>query len=93
MIEMSATVQNELGIHCRPSAVLLEAAKNYPGEITVTASTGSTKMQSVLELISLGLFRGAKVTIRVAGPDEEGMCRRLAEMFERHFDFPPREAR
>ena len=93
MIERSATVRNEMGIHCRPSAVILEAVKDYEGVILVTSESGDANLKSVLELISLGLFRGADVTIRVEGPDEEAMCSRLVELFETHFDFPPRGTR
>ncbi len=91
MIELTATVQNEMGIHCRPSAAILNATKDYPGDITVTAPAGEARLKSVLELISLGLIQGTDVTVSVSGPDEEGMCRTLVELFETHFDFPPRD--
>ncbi len=92
MIEMRSTVRNEMGIHCRPSAVILKVAKDYQGDISVTAPAGSTDLQSVLELISLGLVQGTDVAIRVSGQNEEHMCRKLVELFETHFDFPPRDA-
>jgi phosphocarrier protein HPr len=89
MIERTATVLNDHGIHCRPSAMIIIEALPYPGQIEVTADTGRTELRSLLELVSLDLEKGAVVRIRVSGPDEEKFCDRLAELFETHFDFPP----
>ena len=89
MFEAKAIVQNDAGIHCRPSAVLVKEGSAYPGEILVKAESGTCTLTSALECIMLGLEKGAEVTIQVAGPDEENVCRRLVELFETHFDFPP----
>ena len=90
MVEFKAVVQNEAGIHCRPSALLVKEGCAYPGEIMVTAESGTCTLKSALELIMLGLEKGATVKVQVTGPDEEAFARRLAELFETHFDFPPR---
>lgn len=90
MFEATAVIQNEAGIHCRPSAVLVKEGSAYPGEILVQADSGSCNLTSALECIMLGLEKGAEVRIQVTGPDEEGFCRKLVELFETHFDFPPR---
>ncbi len=90
MIEMTATVRNDHGIHCRPSTVIIKEVMGYRGEIRVTAESGACDLRSVMQLIALGLQAGARVKIFVSGPDEESMCRRLVELFETHFDFPPR---
>ncbi len=90
MVETKAVVQNEAGIHCRPSAILVKEGCAYAGEILVTADSGTCTLTSALELIMLGLEKGATVNIQVSGPDEEEEAKKLAELFETHFDFPPR---
>lgn len=89
MYEAKATVQNEAGIHCRPSAVLVKEGMAYPGQILVTAESGTCTLTSALECIMLGLENGTELTIQVSGPDEEAFCKKLVELFETHFDFPP----
>ena len=89
MFEAKAIVKNEAGIHCRPSAVLVKAGTAYAGEILVTTESGTCTLTSALECIMLGLEQGAEVTIHVTGPDEEAFCKKLVELFETHFDFPP----
>lgn len=90
MVELPATVRNAMGVHCRPSAVIVKAATGYKGAITVKTESGECDLRSVMHLIALGLQQGATLTVRVTGPDEDAFCRKLVELFETHFDFPPR---
>lgn len=90
MFETTATVRNANGIHCRPSAAIVKAVTGYPGDITIAAEGGTCDPRSIMGLIALGLHEGAQVTIRVEGPEEEEQGRRIAELFETHYDFPAR---
>lgn len=89
MVEVKAVIQNEAGIHCRPSAILVKEGSSYEGQILVTAPSGSCDLTSALECIMLGMEQGAEIAIQVTGPDEEAYARKLADLFETHFDFPP----
>lgn len=89
MFEAIAVVQNEAGIHCRPSAILVREGSAYEGSILVQADSGSCDLKSALECIMLGLEKGTEVKIQVTGPDEDAFGRKLVELFETHFDFPP----
>lgn len=89
MFETTAVIQNEAGIHCRPSAILVKEGSAYPGEILVTAPSGTCTLTSALECIMLGMEQGSKVSIQVTGPDEEAFARKLVDLFETQFDFPP----
>jgi phosphocarrier protein HPr len=91
MIEMKATVKNANGIHCRPSAVIAKEVMNYAGDIRVIAESGTCDPRSIMALISLGLQEGAQLRIRVTGPNEAAVCRTLVALFEKHYDFPPRD--
>ncbi len=89
MFEAKATIRNEVGIHCRPSAILIKEGSAYAGKILVTAESGTCTLTSALECIMLGLEKGTEVSIQVTGPDEEAFGNKLVELFETHFDFPP----
>lgn len=90
MIRARATVRNEHGIHCRPSTVIAKELKDYPGEVRVVGADGECDPRSVMEIMTLELGPGNSVWIEVDGPNEESMCGRAVELFETHFDFPPR---
>lgn len=89
MIEKTATIINEHGIHCRPSAMIVRAVADYEGTIHVSGERGATALHSIMELMAMELHAGASVRISVSGPDEEHVCDRLVALFETEFDFPP----
>jgi len=91
MIQKSATIRNEQGIHCRPCAVIIKATRPYSGDMKVMAPSGECDPRSVMALMSLALHQGTEITVEVSGPDEEEWAAKLVELFETEFDFPPRE--
>jgi len=91
MVEMTATVQNNQGIHCRPSGVIYKAAENYDGQIILKAKGMEVELNSIMDIIVIGLFKGDSVVISVSGKNENTICKRLVELFEKRYDFPARE--
>ncbi len=91
MITVAATVRNEAGIHCRPSAAIIKEASGYPGQITVRTRGGMCDLKSIMGLLGLELGRGQKLKITVEGPREKSFAAKLKKLFETRFDFPPRE--
>ncbi len=91
MFTGTATIQNGQGIHCRPSSAIIKSVLGYPGTVLIQSAKGDCDLRSVLDLIALGLECGEEVRIRVEGPDAETTGQRLVELFQTHFDFPPRD--
>jgi phosphocarrier protein HPr len=88
MVELNATIQNRQGIHCRPSAEIYKAVKDYTGRIRVSAETGDADLKSMMGLIALALAPDTAISIAVDGPDEESVCQQLVDLFQTEFDFP-----
>ncbi|MBQ9787032.1 MAG: HPr family phosphocarrier protein [Lentisphaeria bacterium] len=94
MQERVVTIRNNAGIHCRPSGVILTAIKNeFPDHSfqLLTADGQLTELDSILALISLALCKGTSVTLQVEGVDEERAVKRIGDLFEFEFDFPPKQ--
>lgn len=90
MVSKQAVIHNEMGIHVRPTGVIIQEAGSYPCDITVSAHGIDTDLKDHMGLLALGLCKGDAVNITVSGPDEEKVCDALVELFQRDFDFPPR---
>ena len=91
MHEKVIIVRNKAGIHCRPSSVILLAAQEYPNhDFQIITNNGTCGLQSILDLLSLGIQYGDTVRVQVSGPNEKECCEKLAELFEHEFDFPPK---
>lgn len=88
MVEMKAVIKNKAGIHCRPTAVITQAAAEVESVITVLSPGGVCELGSALELMMLGLESGTQITLQADGPDEETAIVKFKELFEREFDFP-----
>lgn len=88
MIETQATIKNSAGIHCRPSAVIIQALSDVDSVITVSAPSGSCEIGSTLDLLMLGLEPGTGITLKAEGSDEETAVIVFKDLFETEFDFP-----
>ncbi|MDD2403021.1 MAG: HPr family phosphocarrier protein [Victivallaceae bacterium] len=93
MIEKTAKIVNQAGIHCRPSSVILNKIQEYPGCVFTVCPKGKdpVELNSILSLIALGLHCGDEVTIKAEGENEEIGCVEIARLFNTEFDFPPRQ--
>ena len=89
MINKSAKIKNELGIHVRPSGLIISETMGYKGTIVLKAKTMEMELNSIMDLLALGLEKGDELEISVSGPDEEEFCRKLVDLFQTDFDFPP----
>lgn len=87
----TAVVQNDAGIHVRPSGVIIGEVKDYPGTITVEANDFSVQLNSVMGLLSLGLVKGDQVRLQVEGPGEADFVEKLVKLFEKKYDFPQKK--
>lgn len=76
----------------RPSGVIMNEVSGYDGSIILERDDASVELTSIMALLSLGLVKGDKVIIHVDGDNEEAEAEKLAELLERNFDFPGREA-
>jgi phosphotransferase system HPr (HPr) family protein len=92
MVEMSATVRNRDGIHCRPAALIAQLGQSYMGRAIARTPEREANLRSVMEILALGLLPGEAVTIEVEGPDEQGICAEFVRLFESEFNFRPGDA-
>jgi len=88
MVETTAVIKNEAGIHCRPTAVITQAVASVKSVVTVIAPAGHCQLGSALELMMLGLEQGTQITIQAEGSDEAAAAAKFKELFETNFDFP-----
>ena len=76
------TIKDELGIHARPAGLLVEEAKKFESECTITKDGKTKKLTQLMMLMSLGVKQGDTVTVTAEGADEEAAAAALKEFFE-----------
>ena len=81
-------VQNKMGIHARPAAMIVRIANTYSGEVWVEKDDEQVNGKSIMGLMMLAAGKGSKLIIRTEGPTEsaQSMLGDLEALFERRFE-------
>jgi len=78
-------VTNPLGVHARPSALLVQTASKFKSEVWFSKDGREVNGKSMLGVMTLAAEMGSTVVIRADGPDEEKAVEALARVFELKF--------
>ncbi|RTL11435.1 MAG: HPr family phosphocarrier protein [Neisseriaceae bacterium] len=81
MLTHALTIVNPTGIHARPAALLVNQAKKFTSEITLSKDDKTVSMKSVINILGLGLECNDSVTIAANGADEQEAIQSLKELF------------
>jgi phosphocarrier protein HPr len=80
VIREEITIINELGLHARPAAEFVLAAKAFRSQIWLVKGEERFSASSVLEVLCANLNCGDTATIEADGRDAEEAVKRLAEL-------------
>jgi len=81
-------VQNKMGIHARPAAMIVRIANTYGGEVWVEKDGEQVNGKSIMGLMMLAAGKGSKLVVSAEGAVEDGerMLAELVALFERRFE-------
>ena len=87
-LEREIVVQNKMGIHARPAAMMVRVANTYAGEVWVEKDDEQVNGKSIMGLMMLAAGKGSKLKIRAEGPADTGekMLNEMAALFENRFE-------
>lgn len=67
----TVTIPNELGLHARAAARLVERANGFESEVRLSHRDRTVNGKSIMGVLMLAAARGAELTIETTGPDED----------------------
>ncbi len=79
------TIANRQGIHARPAALLVKTASAYRSDITLEKEGQRVSAKSIMGVLTIEGYYGAKVRVAARGPDAEKAVAAVCELFERKF--------
>ncbi len=85
MIEKEITVINKLGLHARPSAMVVQTASKFKSEIKLKKADLEINAKSIIGVMMLAAEIGSKIVILAQGEDEAQAVEALAKLFEDKF--------
>ena len=86
-IARTLTVQNKMGIHARPAAMIVRVSNKYPStDIFVEKDGEQVNGKSIMSLMMLAAGRGSEIKFKAQGEAAEVMLDEISQLFERKFD-------
>jgi len=86
MVEKNVIVSNRAGIHARPSALIVQATKNFKCSIHFEKGSERINAKSIMGVITLGASYGTAIKMIADGEDEQEAIEILAGLFESKFE-------
>ena len=85
MTEKQIKIINKLGLHARPSALLVQKASKFKSEITLEKEGQKVNGKSIMGVMMLAAEQGSILTISAQGEDEAQAVQALVEIIESKF--------
>jgi phosphocarrier protein len=86
MAEQMVTIQNRAGIHARPSAMLVQTAKDFKSNIYLEKGNDRINGKSIMGILTLGASYGTEIKIITEGEDEQAALASIVKLFNSKFE-------
>jgi len=86
MTEQMITVINRAGIHARPAAVLVQAAKDFKANIYFEKENNRINAKSIMGILTLSATYGTQLKIIADGEDENEAVEAIVRLFQSKFE-------
>jgi len=82
LTEKQFTVIADTGIHARPATLLVQTASRFASDIQLGYKDKKVNLKSIMGVMSLGIGKGASISISTDGNDEAEAMASIEELFE-----------
>jgi phosphocarrier protein len=86
MVEHIVTIQNRAGIHARPSAMLVQTAKDFKSNIYLEKGDDRINGKSIMGILTLGASYGTEIKVIAEGEDEQAALEAMVKLFDKKFE-------
>ncbi|MCB5229757.1 MAG: HPr family phosphocarrier protein [Candidatus Cloacimonetes bacterium] len=85
MISKTVKITNRLGLHARPSALLVKAATKYRSEFHIEKDGMKVNGKSILGVMMLAAEHGSTLVLTAEGVDAEYLLEEISALIEQGF--------
>lgn len=85
MIRESVTIQNQLGLHTRAAAKLVDTAKRFESKIELAFRDRTVDCKSIMGVITLGAMKNSVVDVIIDGDDESSALEAIQNLVNAKF--------
>ena len=80
------TVDNKMGIHARPAAMIVRVANKYGSELVVEKDDEQVNGKSIMGLMMLAAGNGSILRFTANGVDAGKLLEEMTDLFNRKFE-------
>jgi len=85
-VERILLVENQMGIHARPAAMIVRAANKFESDLFFEKDNEQVNGKSIMGLMMLAAGKGTELKAIAVGSDAESALEELARLFASKFD-------
>ena len=86
MFEKKVVVTSDAGVHARPSMMIVKEAMKYENcSVEIVKDEVTADCKSIMTVLGLAMIKGAELTVRANGKDEEEIVETIVSMIESGF--------
>ena len=87
VVERKVVVENPLGIHARPAALIVQAASRFKSDISFSkGDVQGVNGKSIMGVMMLAAEQGSEIAIRAEGEDAEEAVEVMAGLLQSNFE-------
>ena len=86
MIEQELKIENRLGLHARPAALIAQTAAKFQSSVSLTKDQITINAKSIMGVMMLAAEFGSSLRLKVQGADEKEAFAALKKIFEDKFN-------
>lgn len=80
MISKEVVVNNGTGLHARPATLLVKKASSFKSDVSIEFNGKKANVKSLIGVLSLGVTKGASITVLASGDDEALAVEEIANL-------------
>ena len=86
MITQEIKINNRLGLHARPAAMVAQTAANYDCDIKIAKDRVEINAKSIMGVMMLAAEYGSILHVSFNGKDEKEACEAITRLFTEKFN-------
>ncbi|MBS4803964.1 HPr family phosphocarrier protein [Clostridium sartagoforme] len=80
MVSKEVVVNNGTGLHARPATLLVKKASSFKSDVSIEFNGKKANVKSLIGVLSLGVTKGAAITVLASGDDEALAVEEIANL-------------
>lgn len=85
MVEEKVTIKNKLGLHARAAVKFVNLANRFSSAVKIEKDGNEIDGKSILGILTLAAVKGAQITLKIQGKDEQLAFQSLKALIEDKF--------